>query len=189
MTGVAADSVHEGAVAADWLIKTQAGQPCNVVELQGTVGASVALERKQGFLDTISAVPGIKIIRTQSGDFTRAKGKEVMEAFLKADPKINVLFAHNDDMAIGAIQAIEAAGKKPGKDIIIVSVDAVKGAFEAMMAGKMNVSVECNPQLGPQLMQIVKDIVAGKSLPKRINTEEGVFPMETAAKEFPNRKY
>ena len=92
-------------------------------------------------------------------------------------------------MAIGAIQAIEAAGIKPGKDIIIVSIDAVKGAFEAMMAGKLNVSVECNPLLGPQLMNIVKDVKAGKQLPKRINTEESIFPMETAAKEFPNRKY
>ena len=92
-------------------------------------------------------------------------------------------------MAIGAIQAIEAAGKKPGSDIIIVSVDAVKGAFEAMMAGKMNVTIECNPQLGPQLMGIVKDVVAKKELPKYIATKEGVFPMETAAKEFPNRKY
>src|ERR1035437_615254 len=99
-------------------------------------------------------------------------------AFRKADDKIQVLFAHNDDMAIGAIQAIEAAGKKPGKDIIIISMDGVKGAFEAMMAGKLNVTIECNPQLGPQLMDVVKDIVAKKPLPKYIATKEGVFPME-----------
>ena len=113
-----------------------------------------------------------------------------MEAFLKAEGKnINVLFAHNDDMAIGAIQAIEEAGLKPGKDIIIVSIDGVKGAFEAMIAGKLNVSVECSPLLGPQLMSAVKDIKAGKTLPKRIITKEGIFPMEVAAKEFPSRKY
>ena len=113
-----------------------------------------------------------------------------MEAFLKAEgKKINVLYAHNDDMAIGAIQAIEEAGLKPGKDIIIVSIDAVKGAFEAMIAGKLNVTVECSPLLGPQLMQAVKDLMAGKSLPKRIVTEETIFPMEIAAKEFPKRKY
>ncbi|KAF1022308.1 MAG: ABC transporter periplasmic-binding protein YtfQ [Paracidovorax wautersii] len=129
-------------------------------------------------------------MKGQTGDFTRAKGKEVMEAFLKAEgKKINVLFAHNDDMAIGAIQAIEEAGLKPAKDITIISIDAVKGAFEAMIAGKLNVSVECSPLLGPQLMQAVKDIKDGKTLPKRIVTEEGIFPMEVAAKEFPNRKY
>ena len=139
--------------------------------------------------EVIKTDPRFKITRSQTGDFTRAKGKEVMEAFLKTDPNIQVLYAHNDDMAIGAIQAIEAAGLKPGKDIVIVSIDAVKGAFEAMMAGKLNVSVECNPLLGPQLMEVVKEVKAGKELPKRINTKEGVFPMETAAKEFPNRKY
>jgi simple sugar transport system substrate-binding protein len=113
-----------------------------------------------------------------------------MEAFLKADgKKINVLFAHNDDMAIGAIQAIEEAGLKPAKDITIISIDGVKGAFEAMIAGKLNVSVECSPLLGPQLMSAVKDIKDGKALPKRIVTVEGIFPMEVAAKEFPNRKY
>ena len=140
--------------------------------------------------EVIAADPRYKIIRSQTGDFTRAKGKEVMEAFLKAEGRnINVLFAHNDDMAIGAIQAIEEAGLKPGSDIIIVSIDGVKGAFEAMIAGKLNVTVECSPLLGPQLMAAVKDVVAGKALPKRIVTEESVFPKEVAAQELPNRKY
>jgi galactofuranose transport system substrate-binding protein len=162
----------------------------NIVELQGTVGSAPAIDRKKGFEEIIKADPKFKIVRSQTGDFTRAKGKEVMEAFLKADAgKINVLYAHNDDMAIGAIQAIEEAGLKPGKDIVIVSVDGVKGAFEAMMAGKLNVTVECSPLLGPQLMKAVKDVVAGKPVPKRIVTQEGIFPMEVAAKEFPNRKY
>lgn len=190
VTMIGSDFTEEGRKAGKWLLENYKGQgDVNIVELQGTVGSAPAIERQKGFMEVIKANPKFKVTRSQTGDFTRAKGKEVMEAFLKADANINVLFAHNDDMAIGAIQAIEAAGKKPGKDIIIVSVDAVKGAFEAMMAGKMNVSVECNPQLGPQLMEIVKDVVAGKSLPKRINTKESVFPMETAAKEFPNRKY
>jgi simple sugar transport system substrate-binding protein len=102
---------------------------------------------------------------------------------------INVLYAHNDDMAIGAIQAIEEAGLKPGKDIIIVSIDGVKGAFQAMMAGKLNVTVECSPLLGPQLMEAARNVVEGKPVPKRIVVNEGVFPAEVAAKELPNRKY
>ena len=184
------DFTEEGRKAAKWLLENYKGQgDVNIVELQGTVGSAPAIERKKGFEEVIKSEPRFKITRSQTGDFTRAKGKEVMEAFLKTDKNIQVLFAHNDDMAIGAIQAIEAAGIKPGKDIIIVSIDAVKGAFEAMMAGKLNVSVECNPLLGPQLMNIVKDVKAGKQLPKRSNTEESIFPMEPAAKEFPNRKY
>jgi ABC-type sugar transport system substrate-binding protein len=192
VTFMGSDFVEEGRRAANWLVeKTKdAPGPVNIVELQGTVGSAPAIDRKKGFEEVIKDKAKYKIIRSQTGDFTRAKGKEVMEAFLKAEgKKINVLFAHNDDMAIGAIQAIEAAGIKPGKDILIVSIDGVKGAFEAMMAGKLNVSVECSPLLGPQLMSAVKDLMAGKTLPKRIVTQEGVFPMETAAKEFPNRKY
>jgi simple sugar transport system substrate-binding protein len=194
---IGSDFVEEGRKAGRWLLEYYAAGEgkaaqgdINIVELQGTVGSAPANDRKKGFAEIISAEPRFKVIRSQTGDFTRAKGKEVMEAFLKAEgKKINVLFAHNDDMAIGAIQAIEEAGFKPGVDIIIISIDGVKGAFEAMMAGKLNVTVECSPLLGAQLMAAVKDVAAGKPIEKRIVTEESVFPKEVAAQEFPNRKY
>jgi len=192
VTFMGSDFVEEGRRAGRWVLEHYKGAagPINVVELQGTTGSAPAIDRKKGFAEIIDKDSRFKIIRSQTGDFTRAKGKEVMEAFMKSDgDKINLLFAHNDDMAIGAIQAIEEAGKKPGKDIIIVSIDGVKGAFEAMIAGKLNCSVECSPLLGPQLMQAVKDLKAGKTLPRRIVTQETVFPMEVAAKELPNRKY
>ena len=190
VTMIGSDFTEEGRKAGRWLLDNVKGGTVNIVELQGTVGSAPAIERKKGFEEVIAGKAEYKVIRSQTGDFTRAKGKEVMEAFLKAEgKKINVLYAHNDDMAIGAIQAIEEAGMKPGKDVIVISVDAVKGAFEAMMAGKMNVSVECNPLLGPQLMEIARDVVAGKQLPKRINTKEGIFTADIAAREFPNRKY
>jgi ABC-type sugar transport system substrate-binding protein len=160
VTFMGSDFVEEGRKAGRWLLENyKATGDVNIVELQGTVGSAPAIDRKKGFEEIIKAQPRFKIIRSQTGDFTRAKGKEVMEAFLKAEgKKINVLYAHNDDMAIGAIQAIEEAGLKPAKDVIIISIDAVKGAFEAMMAGKLNVSIECSPLLGPQLMQAVKDL-------------------------------
>ena len=194
VTFIGSDFVEEGRKAGRWLVdwakKNAPTGEVNIVELQGTVGSAPALDRKRGFEEIIQAEPRLKIVRSQSGDFTRAKGKEVMEAFLKAEgKKINVLYAHNDDMAIGAIQAIEEAGLKPAKDIAIVSIDGVRGAFQAMAAGKLNVTVECNPMLGPQLMQLAKDVVAGKPVAKRITTEEGVFTADVAAKELPNRKY
>ena len=193
VTFIGSDFVEEGCRAGRWLLERAKATPdavINIVELQGTVGSAPALDRKKGFAEVIATNPKLKVIRSQTGDFTRAKGKEVMEAFLKAEgKKINVLYAHNDDMAIGAIQAIEEAGMKPGKDILVISIDGVKGAFEAMIAGKLNVTVECSPLLGPQLMQIARDVVANKPVPKRITTQEGVFPAEVAAKEFPNRKY
>jgi galactofuranose transport system substrate-binding protein len=192
VTFMGSDFVEEGRKAGRWLIANAQNRqgPINIVELQGTVGSAPANDRKRGFQETIATDPRLKIIRSQSGEFTRAKGKEVMEAFLKAEGRnISVLYSHNDDMAIGAIQAIEEAGLKPGKDIIIVSVDGVRGAFEAMLAGKLNVTIECNPLLGPQLMKSVKDLLAGKVLPKRIVTDESVFPMDTAAAALPTRKY
>ncbi|HCW46123.1 MAG TPA: sugar ABC transporter substrate-binding protein, partial [Erwiniaceae bacterium] len=118
---ITADNVLEGRLIGEWLVKQMNGKPCNVVELQGTVGASVAIDRKKGFAEAIANTPNIKVIRSQSGDFTRSKGKEVMESFIKAEnngKNICMVYAHNDDMAIGAIQAIKEAGLKPGKDIL-----------------------------------------------------------------------
>jgi len=198
VTFMGSDFVEEGRRAANWLVENyerlknpnKSMDVINIVELQGTVGSAPAIDRKDGFEEVLAKYPNFKIIKSQSGDFTRSKGKEVMEAFLKAEgKKIDVLFGHNDDMAIGAIQAIEEYGLKPGKDIIIVSIDAVRGAFEAMLEGKLNVTVECSPLLGPQLFQAVQDLMAGKELPRRIVTEEGVFPQEVAAEVLPTRKY
>jgi simple sugar transport system substrate-binding protein len=189
---IGSDFVEEGRKAGRWLLantRDKSGE-IRIVELQGTLGSAPANDRKKGFAEVIAADPRYRIVRSQTGDFTRAKGKEVMEAFLKAEGRaINVLYAHNDDMAIGAIQAIEEAGLAPGKDIIIISIDGVKGAFEAMRAGKLNVTVECNPLLGPQLMAAVKDVMAGTPVPRRIVTEESVYPMETADEILPHRKY
>jgi len=189
---IGSDFVEEGRRAGRWLLEHTKDIPgdINIVELQGTVGSAPANDRKKGFAEIITPQPRYKVIRSQTGDFTRAKGKEVMEAFLKAEGKrINVLFAHNDDMAIGAIQAIEEAGLKPGTDITIISIDGVKGAFEAMIAGKLNVTVECSPLLGPQLIAVVKKIAAGKPIPRRVITQESIFTRENAAAALPDRTY
>nr|WP_233889104.1 ABC transporter substrate-binding protein [Paraburkholderia flagellata] len=192
VTMIGSDFMEEGRRAGKWLedhYKNNPG-PINIVELQGTVGSAPANDRHSGLMEVIKNDPKFKIIASQSGDFTLAGGKQVMEAFAKTyGNKINVVYAHNDDMALGAIQAMEEAGMKPGKDISVVSFDATKGGFEAMIAGKMNVDVECSPLLGPQLMSAVKDVVAGKQLPKRIVTNETVFPMDVAAQVLPTRKY
>ena len=192
VTMIGSDFMEEGRRGGKWLeerYKDNPG-PINIVELQGTVGSAPANDRHSGLMEVIKNDPKFKIIASQSGDFTLAGGKQVMEAFAKTyGNKINVVYAHNDDMALGAIQAMEEAGMKPGKDISVVSFDATKGGFQAMVAGKLNVDVECSPLLGPQLMTAVKDVVAGKQLPKRIVTTETVFPMNVAAQVLPSRKY
>ena len=189
-TFIGSDFVLEGKNAAIEMAALL-GDKGNVYELEGSVGASAATLRKKGFDEEMAANhPNIKIVKSQTGEFTRAKGQEVMESWLKSDKgNINGLYAHNDDMALGAIQAIEAAGLKPSVDIKIVSIDGVKGIFEAMAAGKANVTVECNPQLGPQFFKACQDLKDGKTLDKWIKSDEGIFKAATAAADLPNRKY
>jgi galactofuranose transport system substrate-binding protein len=187
-TFLGSDFVEEGKKAGQWLVDNTQGA-VNVVELQGTTGAAPAIDRKEGFESVIAARPDIKIVATQSGDFTRAGGKQVMEAFLQSNPDIDVVYAHNDDMGLGAIEAIKAAGKKPGTDIKIITVDAVKDGMTALANGEINFIVECNPLLGPQLMDLAKKVVAGEEVPKRVVTEETTFTQEQAKAALPERKY
>ncbi len=190
-TFLGSDFVREGRYVGQWVLKNykNAKGPVNIVELEGTTGSSPAIDRKKGFSDTIKANPNLHVIASQTGEFTRAKGKEVMTAFLKANPKIDLLFAQNDDMGLGAIEAIEAAGLKPGKDIKIVTIDAVHDGMVALAAGKINFIAECSPLLGPQLMDLVKKVKAGQAVPHRIVTVETTFTQAQAKKALPTRKY
>ncbi|GIN71396.1 LacI family transcriptional regulator [Bacillus sp. J14TS2] len=189
---IGSDFVLEGENAAEELINLIGEDvETNIVELQGTVGASSANDRMEGFKNVIDQNDNYKIIKSQTGDFTRSNGKEVMEAFLKSDgDNIDAVYAHNDDMALGAIQAIEEYGLKPGEDIKIVSVDGIGDIFEAVAEGKSNIIVECNPLLGPQLAQAAKDLMAGKEIERWIKTEETVFVgAEEAKAALPDRQY
>ncbi|MGB3437706.1 MAG: ABC transporter substrate-binding protein [Actinophytocola sp.] len=187
-TFLGSDFIDEGKKAGKWLTENTDG-PVNVVELQGTTGAAPAIDRKEGFEAEIKSRSDIKIVASQTGDFTRSGGKQVMEAFLKSQPDIDVVYAHNDDMGLGAIEAIKAAGKKPGTDIKIITVDAVKDGMTALANGEINFIVECNPLLGPQLMDLAKKVVAGEEVPERVVTEETTFDQEQAKTALPDRKY
>jgi simple sugar transport system substrate-binding protein len=190
VTFIGADFIEEGRRAAKFLVDKTGGKAI-IAELQGTPGSAPANDRKKGFEEIIKDHPDMKVVLSQTGDFTRAKGKEVMEAFLKSPEgkNINALYAHNDDMALGAMQAIEAAGLKPGKDIVIVSIDGVKSAFEAMADGKINCTVECNPLIGPQLFDLAEKVAARQTVPKRVDVQEGVYTQEQAAAALPSRQY
>ncbi|WP_319531605.1 galactofuranose ABC transporter, galactofuranose-binding protein YtfQ [uncultured Cohaesibacter sp.] len=181
MTAVTSDLVHEGEVAGNWLQDEAAGKDCNIVELQGTTGSSPAIDRKKGFEQGIADAPNLKIIRSQTGDFTRAQGKVVMESFLKAEGAANIcaLYAHNDDMAVGAIQAIKEAGAKPGKDILIVSIDSVPDIHLAMDAGEANATVELTPNMaGPAFDALEAYWKDGTMPPKWIQTESKLYTLK-----------
>jgi len=194
---IGADFIEEGKKAANWLIdymeaEGRGNDEINIVELQGTVGSSPANDRMKGFADTLASKSNYKIIMTQTGNFETDLGKTVMESFLKSGERIDVLFAHNDNMALGAIQAIEEAGLVPGVDIIIIGVDAIKLAFEEIIAGRMNVTVECTPLLGPKLVETIQKLIAGQPVPKTLNPDEYVYDMyfyNNAEEELPNRVY
>nr|WP_244507047.1 galactofuranose ABC transporter, galactofuranose-binding protein YtfQ [Pelagibacterium halotolerans] len=182
LTSVASDQVLEGRVAGEWLVETVGDEDCRVVELQGTVGSSPAINRKQGFEEAIADHANIEIVRSQTGDFTRALGKQVMEGFLRAEnggQDICALYAHNDDMAVGAIQAIREAGLNPGEDILVVSIDAVPDIFTAIAAGEANATVELTPNMaGPAFEALAAYLNDGVEPEKFIITESRLYTAE-----------
>ncbi len=183
------DFLQEGKTAGEWAAKTFGDTPTNMVVLEGTTGSGPAIDRATGFDEAIKGT-GIKKIDSQTGNFTRADGKTVMEGFLqKYGDTINLLFAQNDDMALGAIDAIEAAGLVPGKDIQIVSIDGVHDGMQALADGKINYIVECQPLLGDQVAATVKDVLAGKTVEKKQYGVDGAFDQAAAIKALPDRKY
>ncbi len=189
---IGSDFAEEGRKAARLVLERYQNAPggVNIIQLEGTVGAAPAISRKKGFEEIIATEPRFKIIHSRDADFIRPKGKEVMMEILEVEKRpIHAVYAHNDDMALGAIEALENRGLKPGSDIYIVSIDAVRSAFEALIAGTLNATIECNPLLGPQLMTAVTEVMAGHPIPKRMLVEEAVFTAETARQLIQNRKY
>jgi len=189
---IGSDFVEEGRRAARWMIEHTRDLPdeINIVELRGSEGSTPANDRSQGFAEIIAGNRHYRVLRSRSGDFDRNLARDLMTEFLQAHgPRIRVLFTHSDTMALGAIEAIEAAGFKPGSDILVISIEGSRGGLEAIVAGKLNVTVECSPLLGPQLMAVVQDLAAGKQVPRRVITQESVFTRENAALELPNRAW
>jgi ABC-type sugar transport system substrate-binding protein len=191
LTRIAPDFELEGKKAATWLVDAVGDKNCAILELQGTVGSSAAIGRMKGFNETIKDHANIKIARSQTGEFTRAKGKEVMETMLKAEgggKNVCAVWTHNDEMALGAIQAIKEAGLKPGSDVLVVSVDAVDDALKAISAGEINVSVELSPHLGGPAFDVIEEYRGGKKeFDKWIRMGGAVFTQENAQEELAKR--
>lgn len=188
-THLGSDFVEEGRNAARVMVKLLNGKG-NIVEITGTKNSAPAIDRYRGFREILKEYPEMRIIASESGDFTRARGKEVMSELLKKYGKtINALYSHNDDMAIGAIKSIEAYGLKPGVDIKIVSIDAIRDAFQAMIDGKLNATVECNPLLGPKFFELALQVANKEAVPKWIPSLESVYYPDNAKEILPTRKY
>ncbi len=188
-TLIASDFIEEGRMAGEWLAR-KTGGTCKIVQLEGEPGSDPAIDRKKGFEEAIAKHAGMEIIASQTAMFKRSEGRKVMADLINAHGKnIEAVYAHNDDMALGAIQALEAAGMKPGTDVIVLSIDAIKDAFQAMIDGKLNCTVECNPLLGPLAFDAVEKVLAGETLPKRITMQDRLFEPKDAANLIKDWKY
>ncbi len=191
---VGSDFLSEGEKAIDWLnsyLESQgrADEEINIVELQGTLGSTAEIGRTEGIARKLAEKPNYHLIAIESADFIQSKAREVMGVLLQKHNEIGVVIAQNDNMAFGAIEAMKAAGKIPGKEIIVISFDAVRAAFNAMLAGDLNVSVECNPLHGPRVAEIIRKLEAGEPVEKKRYVDEAVFDQENAAEQLPARTY
>lgn len=175
------DFVEQGQTAAQWLVDNFDGEEARIIELEGTTGSSPANDRKQGFDEVIAEQDNMTIIASQSGDFSRDTGRQVMETLLQAHPNVNVVYAHNDEMAIGAIQALEVSGRTPGEDVLVVSIDGTRDALRAIVNGKMGVSVESSPFFGPVACDVLNRYAAGETIEPWVRVEDRVFTTDNAA--------
>jgi ribose transport system substrate-binding protein len=185
VTFIGSDFIQEGQRVAEWLIKKTGGK-ATIIELEGTTGSSPANDRKKGFDEAVKKQAGMKIVASQDGDFNRDKGRQVAETLIQAHPEANVIYAHNDEMAIGAIAALEAAGKTPGRDVLIVSIDGEKDGVQAIVDGKIGAICQCSPLFGPVAFKTMQDYAAGKKIPPFIKNEDNFYDGENAKKELPN---
>ena len=181
VTLLASNFVEQGRRAAEWLAKATNGQ-AKIVELSGTPGSSVAADRAKGFREGIAKHPGMTIVASQTGNFSRAQGDRVMQNIAQSLGKqITAVYAHNDEMALGAIQALKAAGRKPGTDVTVVSVDGQRAALEAIDRGEMGATVESNPRFGPLAFDTIEKLRKGEQIPPQIVLEDRLFDKSNAA--------
>ncbi|MBA2519171.1 MAG: ABC transporter substrate-binding protein [Chloroflexia bacterium] len=206
---IGSDFYQEGARAAQWLASTMNGE-AQIIELFGTTGATAAIDRNRGFVDYLAGsytpdhpdsptaatpapapadgFPGMEIVASQTGEFTREGGRQVFETLYQANPEANAVYAHNDEMALGAIIALEAQGVVPGEDVILVSVDGSRDALQAIIDGTLGATVECSPFFGPIACDTLEAYAAGEEIPPQIINEDRFFDPSNA-EEFIDEAY
>ena len=176
---IGTDSEQEGREAGNFLLKKfksrPAGDTVNILEISGTEGSSVAVGRAEGFREIINEDPKFQVFYSVSGDFLRSKGYEIMRSILKGFNDIDVLYSHNDGMTLGAIDAMKEVGIRPGKDIVIITIDARQAAIDALRAGEVNCVIECNPKTGPAIIDLAQQLAKGQKIPRLQHVEEEVF--------------
>jgi ABC-type sugar transport system substrate-binding protein len=183
---IGSDFADQGKRAADAMAKATDGK-ANVAVLLGSSGNNVTDLRTSGFEDQVAAkYPDLKIVASQTGDFDRSKGQSVTEQLLQSNPDINAIYAQNDEMGLGAVQAVLSAGKQPGKDVTIVSIDGTRNAVQAIVDGQYNAVIESNPRFGPLAFQTLMDFEDGKAIPEDIIIQDSEYGPDNAEAELAN---
>ena len=181
---IGTDSLEEGRNAARFIIKKFSSgapykryrtEPIKIVEIAGTAGSSPALGRAEGFREGLAGHDNFEIIYSEDGDFLRSRGYEIANRILDEFPVIDVIYSHNDSMTLGIIDSMKEKGIRPGKDIVIVTIDAEQAAIDALRNGEVNCVIECNPKLGPAIMDLAIQLAEGKEIPRLLHVEEQVF--------------
>jgi ABC-type sugar transport system substrate-binding protein len=181
VTFLGSNFIEQGVRAGEWLAGQTGGQ-ARIVELTGTPGASVAVDRAKGFRQALARYPRMQIIASQTGDFSRAAGQKAMLNIVQAKGReITAVYAHNDEMALGAIEALEAAGMKPGVDVTIISIDGERAALESITRGELGATVESNPRFGPLAFDVIEKVRRGEKVPPKILITDRFFDRSNAA--------
>jgi ribose transport system substrate-binding protein len=181
VTFLGSDFVDQGRRAAEYMMENFEGEEGRIIQLEGTTGSSPANDRKTGFDEAIAGDARFTMLESRTGDFSRDEGRRVMETLLQAHPDVNIVYAHNDEMAIGAIQALEAAGRVPGEDVFIYSIDGTRDALQAIIDGKLEVTVESSPFFGPISCETMRRYAAGETIEPWVKVEDRIFTPENAA--------
>lgn len=181
---VGSDFLREGETATAWMEARFKDAPLGIVHLQGNIGSSAQIGRTQGLDAALTKNPHWSLLARESGEFTQAKGQELMEDFIARGLDFSVVYAENDNMAYGAIDALKAAGIVPGRDVYVISFDANRTALEMTLSGDISYNVECNPLHGPRVAAIIRQLEAGDTPHKFTYVEETAFDSSTITREM-----
>ncbi|MEV7549314.1 ABC transporter substrate-binding protein [Amycolatopsis sp. NPDC089917] len=185
LTFIGSNFVEQGKRAAQEMVKATGGTG-KVAILLGASGNNVTTDRTKGFKDEIAGTAGVQIVAEQTGEFDRSKGQAVMEQLIQSNPEITAVYAENDEMGIGAVTALKAAGKTPGKDVKIVSIDGTRNAVQLIADGSYNAVIESNPRFGPLAFSTLQDFAAGKEIPPTVVISDDQYDSANAAQKLGN---
>lgn len=190
VSAVGSDFHEEGRLAARWIAGNVEGV-ARVLEIRGSAGASATTGRREGFAEMVEELDELELAHSDAGNFSGEEAANIAQTYLTANgaDSVDVIYAHNDGMAVAVANALPEAGFTPGEDVLIVGVDGSRVALQAIVDGHLAATVESNPVVGPQLFEVIDAVLAGEEVERRIIVDTSVFDSSNAAEAIPGRMY